>query len=301
MNSQTSIHKRYAEKRRCVLFPGDCFKLLQAIPDNSIDLTVSSPPYCMGKAYETSTNYDDFVSLHEALIPEILRVTKPGGSICWQVGFHVAEAILTPLDYLVYSVFQKNKELQLRNRIIWTFGHGLHCRKRFSGRHETVLWFTKGDEFNFNLDDVRVAQKYPGKRSYKGKNKGSPSGNPNGKNPGDVWTIPAVNASHSEKTIHPCQFPHALVQRLILALSNCDDVVFDPFFGSGTTAAATLIEGRRFVGAELNSEYYSIAKKRCVKAMAGTLLYRPHDRPIDEPNPASKVSQIPESFLNRNS
>ncbi|OYW73432.1 MAG: hypothetical protein B7Z37_21570 [Verrucomicrobia bacterium 12-59-8] len=208
------LSKKYAHDRQCVLYPGDCFKLIKSIPDESIDLTISSPPYCMGKEYETSTNYEDFINLHEKLIPELLRITKPGGSICWQVGFHVASSVVTPLDYLVYSTFGKCEGLYLRNRIIWTFGHGLHCQKRFSGRHETVLWFTKGKDFDFNLDDVRVPQKYPGKRSYKGSNKGRPSGNPKGKNPGDVWEIPAVNARHSEKTGHPCQFPHAIVQSI---------------------------------------------------------------------------------------
>lgn len=290
------IHKKYRDGCQCVLFPGDCFELFKSIPDESVDLTISSPPYCMGKEYETSTNYEDFISLHEKLIPELVRITKPGGSICWQVGFHVADGVVTPLDYLVYSSFAKSEVISLRNRIIWTFGHGLHCKKRFSGRHETLLWYTKGRDFKFSLDGVRVPQKYPGKMSYKGSKKGQPSGNPNGKNPGDVWEIPVVNASHCEKTEHPCQFPHALVQRLVLSLTKPGDLVVDPFFGSGTTAAAAIIEKRRFIGSEINSEYYAIAKDRCKKAMSGSVIFRPHDRPIDEPNPSSKVAQVPDSF-----
>ena len=88
--------------------------------------------------------------------------------------------------FLVYDIFtSKNNVLQnpliLRNRIIWTFGHGLNSTQRFSGRHEMILWFTKGEQYCFNLDCIRVPQKYPGKRYYKGEHKGELSGNPYGK------------------------------------------------------------------------------------------------------------------------
>ena len=145
----------------------------------------------------------------------------------------------------------KNEQLLLRNRIVWTFGHGLNSEHRFSGRHETNLWFTKGNDYIFNLDCVRVPQKYPGKTFFKGKRKGEISGNPLGKNPTDVWDIPNVKANHVEKTEHPCQFPEALAQRLILALTNESDIVLDPFLGSGTTALACHLNNRRFVGFEL--------------------------------------------------
>ena len=123
----------------------------------------------------------------------------------------------------------------MRNRIIWTFGHGLNSVRRFSGRHETILWSTKGDSLEFNLDEVRVPQKYAGKRAYKGPHKGELSGNPLGKNPSDVWEIPNVKAKHIEKTEHPCQFPVAIPQRLIKALTHENALILDPFMGSGTT------------------------------------------------------------------
>src|SRR5271155_3291541 len=77
-----------------------------------------------------------------------------GGSICWQVGHHVSKNVEIPLDALIYGIFAKSESLKLRNRIVWTFGHGEHCRRRFSGRHETVLWFTKGDGYHFDLDAI---------------------------------------------------------------------------------------------------------------------------------------------------
>ncbi|MCL0184432.1 site-specific DNA-methyltransferase, partial [Klebsiella pneumoniae] len=111
----------------------------------------------------------------------------------------------------------------------------------------------------FNLDEVRIPQKYPGKRSYKGPNKGQLSGNPIGKNPSDVWDIPNVKANHIEKTIHPCQFPVTIPQRLIKALTNKNGLVLDPFMGSGTTEVAALVEGRRFVGSEIQKSYFDIS------------------------------------------
>lgn len=125
----------------------------------------------------------------------------------------------------------KEYKLQMRNRIIWHFGHGLHSKKRFSGRYEVVLWYTKSNEYTFNLDDVRVPSKYPGKRHFKGPKAGQLSGHPLGKNPDDVWNIPNVKSNHVEKTSHPCQFPVGLIERLTLALTNKSELIFDPFAG----------------------------------------------------------------------
>jgi len=229
-----------------------------------------------------------------------IRVLKPGGSICWQVGYHIIESSTFPLDYFVYQIFtEKNHELShpilLRNRIIWTFGHGLNSTKRFSGRHESILWFTKGIHYTFDLDDVRIPQKYPGKRAYKGPNKGELSGNPLGKNPSDVWDIPNVKAQHIEKTGHPCQFPVALPQRLIKALTPVGGLVLDPFAGTGTSGVAAILEGRRFVGAEIQPQYYDIAVERLEAASRGEAKIR-EDIPVAEPDLNSKVAKLPIEF-----
>ena len=219
------IKEQFSCKNDVSIYKGDCLNLLKEIPDNYCDLIITSPPYCMGKAYEDiHDDIDTFIEQQKVIFEDIYRVLKIGGSLCWQVGYHVAESEAIPLDYYVYQIFgegsKKYKDrLILHNRIIWTFGHGLNSIQRFSGRHETILWFTKGTKYSFDLDSVRVPQKYPGKRYYRGNKKGELSGNPLGKNPSDVWDIPNVKANHVEKTQHPCQFPVAIPQRLIKALT----------------------------------------------------------------------------------
>jgi adenine-specific DNA-methyltransferase len=267
------------------------------MPDDSVDITITSPPYCIGKVYESeSTTTEDFIRTQKEILPEIIRITKPGGSICWQTGSHVTDGAVFPLDFAIYDILRHYNEITLRNRIVWTFGHGLHSTARFSGRHETVLWFTKGNEYQFNLDSIRVPQKYPGKRHYKGEKKGEFSSNPLGKNPGDVWEMPNVNANHVEKTEHPCQFPIALAQRLIRALAPDNGLVFDPFLGAGSTGAAAVIEKRRFLGAELNPKYAGICVKRLEQAKTGNIRYRPADKPIHIPRPTDAVAMRPDHF-----
>lgn len=271
----------------------DALAFLCGLPANSVDLVISSPPYFMGKEYDQSCSLDDFIEAHEKLLTQLVRIVKRGGSICWQVGHHVKNKVVVPLDCVVYSIFSQSKELQLRNRIVWTFGHGAHCRKRFSGRHETILWFTKGDDFHFHLDAVRVPQKYPGKKHYKGDKRGQPSGNPRGKNPGDVWEIPNVKAGHVEKTGHPCQFPIALAQRLVKALCPKGGFVIDPFLGSGSTGVAALLEGRVFAGCDIEPKYLKIARLRMKKVRSGTLKMRPLNQPIHVPAATDSVAMVP--------
>jgi adenine-specific DNA-methyltransferase len=199
------------------------------------------------------------------------------------VGNHIAgpQEVL-PLDIALYPIFASHG-LRLRNRIVWHFEHGLHCSKRFSGRYETILWFTKGDDYVFNLDPVRVPQKYPAKKQFKGPRAGQLSCNPLGKNPSDVWIFPNVKHNHVEKTIHPCQFPVELVERLVLALTNPGDLVVDPYMGVGSTAVAAVRHGRRSAGADVVGDYVDLAKQRVSFAAAGILRTRPMDRPVYRP------------------
>lgn len=271
--------------------------LLRTIPDATVQLTITSPPYFVGKEYDSSNQFSTFVEAHAKILPEVIRVTKPGGSICWQTGYFVKNGVVTPLDFAVYDLMRPYQDIYLRNRIVWAFGHGLHCQRRFSGRHEVVLWFTKGHDYFFNLDAVRVLQKYPGKRHYKGSRAGKFSGNKLGKNPEDVWNIPNVKANHCEKTSHPCQFPVALVQRLVRALTKTNDVVLDPFAGAGTTAATCVLEGRRFIGAELRKDYVKIIEQRIEAAQRKTLRYRDLATPVHEPTGREAVAKKPKHFV----
>lgn len=289
----TVIQDTFTNDVRGVLFHGDCEKLLHRLPERSIDLVISSPPYCMGKDYEDTNDVDVFVESHRRILPLLVNALKEGGSLCWQIGFHAKAGIVTPLDYLVYDCLRAHPEMKLRNRIVWTFGSGLHCTTRFSGRHETVLWFTKGDTYDFDLDAVRVEQKYPGKRHASGPKKGQLSGNPLGKNPGDVWDIPNVKAKHVEKTVHPCQFPVGLAHRLVRALTKPGDLVFDPFSGVASSGVAALSANRRFLGAELVDAYVAIGLKRLSAAARGEAAFRPAEKEVLIPDPNSSVARKP--------
>ena len=216
--------------------------------------------------------------------------------MCWQVGNHVngsggAQEVY-PLDIVLYPVF-KGLGLKLRNRVVWHFEHGLHCSKRLSGRHETIIWFTRGDEYVFNLDPIRVPQKYPGKKQYHGPRAGEYSCNPLGKNPGDVWVFPNVKSNHIEKTAHPCQFPIELPERLILSLTRPRDLVVDPFLGVGTTVVAALMHGRRAAGADVEDKYLAIARQRIKDAGDGKLKRRPLGKPVFVPKPNTTLTRSP--------
>lgn len=277
-----TIADRFDPAERAVVFPGDCLDFLRACPDGVFQLVVTSPPYNIGKEYEKRLDLAAYLAQQAEVIRQCVRCLSPLGSICWQVGNYVDNGAIIPLDTVLYPIFT-DLGLRMRNRIIWHFEHGLHCSKRFSGRYETIVWFTKTDDYFFNLDPVRVPQKYPGKKHFKGPNAGKYSCNPLGKNPGDVWVIPNVKSNHVEKTEHPCQFPVELIERLVLSMTREDDWVFDPFLGSGTTIIAAVRHGRRGAGAEIVPKYVSLAKRRIEAEFAGTLRTRPMYKPVYNP------------------
>jgi len=278
-----------------VLYEGDCRHLLRELPDELVRLVVTSPPYNLGKPYEERIALDEYIAQQRTVIEECCRVLHSQGSICWQVGNYVDNGTIVPLDIPLYPLFAA-LGLKLRNRIVWHFGHGLHASKRFSGRYEVILWFTKSDDYTFNLDAVRMPQKYPRKKHFKGPKKGQLSGHPLGKNPSDVWEIPNVKANHVEKTSHPCQFPVELVERLVLAMTDERHWVLDPFIGVGTTAIAALLHRRRAIGAEIVPQYVRIARERLELAENGRLRIRPMDRAVYDPE-APRASVPPKQVL----
>jgi adenine-specific DNA-methyltransferase len=288
MFEKIQIADRFRPEERIVVFPGDCLDFLEAIPDATFQLVVTSPPYNLGKEYENRIHIDDYVQQQRRVIQECVRTLKPTGSICWEVGNYVDDGTIIPLDAVLFPLFRE-LGLQCRNRIVWHFEHGLHCSRRFSGRYETILWFTKTDDYVFDLDAVRVPQKYPGKKYFKGPKAGQYSCNPLGKNPGDVWVIPNVKSNHVEKTEHPCQFPVELIERLVLPLTRKDDWVFDPFLGTGTSIVAAMRHGRKGAGAETVQKYIKIAGERIRQAADGTLPIRPMTRPVFDPRDAGRA------------
>ena len=266
-----------------VLACQDNLKFMRGLPDGKFKLIVTSPPYNLGKEYEGKSTIDLYLTMQARVIAECIRLLHPNGSICWQVGNFVDNGEITPLDVLLYPLFREHG-LKLRNRIVWHFGHGLHCTKRLSGRYETINWWTKGDDYTWNLDPIRVPSKYPNKKYFKGPKAGELSCNPAGKNPSDVWMFPNVKSNHVEKTVHPCQFPVELVERLVLSMTDEGDAVFDPYMGVGSTVIAALMHKRQGYGCDNVSEYVQIARERVKACKAGTLRTRPMNRPIYDPS-----------------
>lgn len=290
---------------------GECLTVLKKIEDSKFDLILTSPPYNVGKSYETKTSIEKYLETQEEIIDELVRTLSDKGNLCWQVGNYVDKGEVFPLDIFYYQIFKKHG-LQLRNRIIWHFGHGLHASNRFSGRYETILWFSKTDDYIFNLDNVRVPSKYPGKRHFKGPKKGQVSGNPLGKNPSDIWeiieqdwdkamwNIPNVKSNHPEKVDHPCQFPIELVERCVLALTEENSWVLDPFAGVGSTVIGAIKNKRNAIGIEKEDTYCKIARQRINELKEGMLKVRPINKPIHKPSGNDKVSRVPEEWLTLN-
>jgi len=306
-NSDTFLKKLYPNTSEMIL--GSTITELRKIKNQKFDLIITSPPYNIGKEYETKTSIEKYLEFQTSVIKELIRVTSDSGSICWQVGNYIEKGEVFPLDIYYYQIFKK-LGLKLRNRIVWHFGHGLHAKNRFSGRYETILWFTKTDNYIFNLDDVRIPSKYPGKRYFKGPKKGQISGNPKGKNPSDIWEIiiqdwesglwdiPNVKANHPEKTTHPAQFPVELVERCILALTDKNSWILDPYAGVGSTLIAALKNYRNSIGIEKEKDYIEIAYQRIEKLKNGNLKLRPINKPIHQPNPNDKIAMIPKEWTN---
>jgi len=292
----------------------DVLAAFSEIEPKSIDLVVSSPPYNIGKSYEKDTKltFEQYVEWQKQVISELVKLVSDQGSICWQVGNFVRNGEVIPLDSIFYQVFADHG-LKLRNRIIWKFNFGYNLDRRFSGRYETMLWFTLSDDYKFNLDPVRIPQIYPGKRhsKAKGERAGQPSGNPKGKNPSDfwefsaerdfvenpIWDIPNVKASHPEKSDHPCQFPIELVERCVAALTEPGDKVLDPFVGTGATVIAALKHGRRGIGIDKDKGFLDIAEQRIRALRSGELPMRPPGQPVRRPVSTEKVAKTPDEWL----
>jgi len=240
---------------------GDCLEWLKSLPSGSVDCIVSSPPYNIGKAYETRAQLNVYLEKQRQVLAECSRVLAETGSIFWQVGSYSLSGTLIPLDIKFFPILEDLGMIP-RNRIMWVRQHGLHARNKFSARHESILWFTKSDKFTFDLDAIRVPQKYQNKKSWRGDNKGQLTCNPLGKNPGDIWAFQNVKHNHEEQTIHPAQFPEAMVARMVLATTKPGDVVLDPYMGTGTVAVVARDHDRRYLGAEIDPDYFEVLQRR---------------------------------------
>ena len=247
------------------------------IPMNSVSLIFSSPPYNIGKSYEKRDSLSNYLAGQRAVILALCQRLKPGGSLCWQVGNYVLDGEITPLDLVVHQNFVDGG-LVLQKRFVWTYGHGLHCQKRFSGRYETVSWYTRGQ-----IEPISVPATYPFLvnewRTL-------------------IMDIPNVKSNHIEKTEHPCQFPVELVERFVVVLTKQGDVVLDPYCGSGSAVIAAVRHGRRGIGIDILSKYIRSAESRVNRLRRGVLGLREMGTRIHQPSSSDKVATKPSSWQN---
>jgi adenine-specific DNA-methyltransferase len=251
----------YFQAPNCLIYNIDCLEAMGRLPNEFLHLTVTSPPYNIGKEYEKNLPLDEYLNWCEGWIKEIYRLTAPNGAFWLNLGYlsipDRAKAI--PITYLLWNKIC----FYLIQEIVWNYGAGVAGSKFFSPRNEKFLWYVKNHkDYTFNLDDVRDPNvKYPNQ-----KKNGKIKVNVNGKNPTDVWEFPKVtsgqNRASKERTPHPAQFPLKVIERIIKASSNVNDIIFDPFMGSGTTAVAALGLNRQVIGFEIKRDYCEIAAKR---------------------------------------
>lgn len=244
-----------------LLFRRDSLQAMRCLDPNIIDLTVTSPPYNIGKEYERPLALDEYISWCTEWIREVHRLTTAGGAFWLNLGYvskqNIARAI--PIPYLLWD----KVPFFLIQEIVWHYGAGVAARNSFSPRNEKFLWYVKNEiNYRFNLDDVRDPEvKYPNQ-----KKNGKLKCNPLGKNPSDVWLFPKVTSgtdrASPERTSHPAQFPVAVIERIIKACSDSGDVLLDPFMGSGTTALVAMQLSRPVIGFELSERYMEIAINR---------------------------------------
>lgn len=268
-----------------MVYQRDCLEAMSRLPANIVDLTVTSPPYNIGKEYESKTDVDKYVSWCADWIAGVNRVSRPQAAFWLNLGYlsMPGRAKCLPISYLLWD----KVPLFLLQEVVWNYAAGVASRKNFSPRNEKFLWYVKDQEaYTFNLDDVRDTNvKYPNQ-----KKNGKLKCNPLGKNPTDVWEFPKVtsgaNRASPERTAHPAQFPIAVIDRIVRACSNPGDVVLDPFMGSGTTAEVGLSTDRFVLGFELEPKYIDIIENRVDNFRAWDIaISAQHTLPVFEQQP----------------
>lgn len=249
------------ENEGVAIYRQDCIEGMKALPEKIANLTVTSPPYNIGKEYESLIETSDYIEWCVRWMKEIYRVTADDGAFWLNVGYFEVKnkGLAVPIPYLLWD----KTEFYLLQEVIWNYAAGVACKSRFSPRNEKLLWYVKNQQqYTFNLDDVRDPNvKYPNQ-----KKNGKLKCNPLGKNPSDVWQIAKVtsgaNRSSKERTPHPAQFPTEMIERIIKSSSNQGDLVIDPFMGSGSTAVAAIENGRNVIGFEIEDKYVKIIAER---------------------------------------
>jgi adenine-specific DNA-methyltransferase len=246
---------------------GDCLDLLPRIPDNSVRTIHTSPPYNIARGYEgyhDNLTDEDYLGFIEKVLSECKRVLVPGGPLFWQTGYTSDDEYITPLDHLTLSLFQK-LGFRLKDRIIWRYWGGMAFKSKFTNKHETILWWVKpgpaGTKPKFNVFPVREGTKFH-----------DPRNNLFGRNPGNVWEVDRVAFGSNGQTSHIAVFPEEIADRIILATTDEDDLVLDPFSGSGTVCKVAKSRGRKFLGFEISPLYHAESVHRVSRQASGELL-----------------------------
>jgi len=263
---RTILGDPFYERDCFLLYNMDCLQGLAKITQPIFNLTITSPPYNIGKEYEKVVPISEYVEFSEKYMKTVFDVTNPSGAFFLNVGYvEIPEkGYAVPLAYLLWD----KSEFFLNQEIVWNYGAGVACRHKLSPRNEKILWFVKDrNNYTFNLDAIRDKNvKYP-----KQKKKGKLRCNTLGKNPSDVWQIAKVTSgakrSSPERTPHPAQFPVDLIERIVKGFSNINDLILDPFMGSGTVAEVALTNKRKIVGFEKKVEYCEHAVERIEKKL----------------------------------
>ena len=232
---------------------GDAIELLKEMPTESVNLIVADPPYNLGKDYGNNHDlkgFDEYIEFTRQWTSEAKRVLTNDGTIYVFMGVRF-------ISYL-YDILDREQELFFNSWVVWHYTQGLGKTRGFSPRHDDILVFNKSKSYKFNLDNVRIPQKY-----YRARN------NMRGANPGDVWKFSHVHYCNPNRQNHPTQKPEGLIERMVLASSNETDVVLDPFSGSGTTMRVCQQLNRIGIGFELNQEYLDMTKSRLAEPFSG--------------------------------
>lgn len=258
------IGKPFFESQNILLYKMDCIEFMQKLDKPIFDLTITSPPYNIGKEYEKKVKFDQYLNWSKSWMIKLFDVTKKNGMFWLNLGYFKvpAKGCAVPIPYLLWD----KSPFYFLQEIVWHYGAGVAAKKLFSPRNEKFLWYVKNPKkYLFNLDSIRDKNvKYPHQ-----KKNGVLKVNPNGKNPTNVWIVPKVTSgngrSSRERTPHPAQFPIQIIERIIKSCSRKNNILFDPFMGSGTVAVSALQNDRCVVGCEIKSKYLNIAKKRIEK------------------------------------
>jgi DNA modification methylase len=237
-----------------ILICGDALSKLKDIKTESIDLIITDPPYNLNKDYETTKDcleFEEYLKFSKLWLSECKRVLKNTGTIYIFMGMKY-------ISY-IYSILEQDLKMHFNSWITWHYTQGIGKTKGFSPRHDDILMFTKDKKnYTFNLDNIRIPQKY-----YRSVN------NMRGANPGNVWEFSHVHYCNNNRYQHPTQKPEGLYERMILASSNEQDIILDPFLGSGTLLRVCQQTNRNGIGIEINKTYIDIAKKRLKEPFKG--------------------------------